>query len=379
MGLTQATPNNPTPADAQGRNTPAVILPPTSHGLGLGFPPSAVGHSTTSQDNNPVQSLQPNPAIPAPGSGVPVTFQPFPCNCPSCNPASAQNFAQNGIRTFNGLPSSVSTGPTSYPIQSGPIVHPPAIPLPSNRAVTIPPPTNGNTTTLPPPFGPPFNGNPVATDMRPLPLVQNPLSDSNRNPGGLTMGLQPSFPDTASHLMPMGSRLPTVPPFARPQAHIHHLNGLPGLTGEASYPGTGPKAWNDSTPFTHGMTCSKGFGMPPFPPAAASVVPPLPGIPPIKVEDQNDLATQLGYLTIKPSSLPAINPPVAFPPQHSELTALAAQISADAKPYDTAAELVTKITKARCLAFPNEWQLSIRTHHCTIPPLTKLTQSKMER
>ena len=384
MGLSQPT-YNATSVDPQGRNTPGIIPPSTSHGLGLGFAPSTTGHLSTTQGHNPLQPLPPNPPTPAPSSSFPSGIPSFTCNCAACVILRTQSFHQTGITPSGGFPSGLSAGTTNFPIQNGAIgMNPSSIPLPSvaGPSVTLPPPVNSNPlNTLPPAMGAPLNSNPVSTEFRPLSLVQNPLLDATRGPGALPIGLQPNFPDTSGHLMPMGSRLPNlqVPSFGRPQPHVHQppFNRLPqGFMGEPGYQGIIP---NDCTPFGNGMTCSKGFGLPPITSAPASVVPPVP-MPPFKVEDPNDLATQLGYLSIKPPSIPTINPPsFVYPPQHPELLALAAQISADAKPYDTAAELVAKIVKARCLPFPNEWYLSIRTHHCTFPNLAKLIHSRKWR
>jgi len=112
----------------------------------------------------------------------------------------------------------------------------------------------------------------------------------------------------------------------------------------------------------------------PFPgmaPAMPSRAPfPPPGAPPpAPNSSDDDLAAQLGFLSINPTNeLPKSSAISSrfLQETFNELVNHASQISPETKPFDTAATIVAQAARKFNLARPAEWRLSIRTHSCTI-------------
>jgi len=109
----------------------------------------------------------------------------------------------------------------------------------------------------------------------------------------------------------------------------------------------------------------QGFA-PPVPSRAPFV--PLPAAPPAPKSSDDDLAAQLGFLSINPVNDTAKSPVISsrfLQETYDELIDMASQISPETKPFDTAATIITQAVRKYSLARPEEWRLSIRTHSCT--------------
>ena len=106
--------------------------------------------------------------------------------------------------------------------------------------------------------------------------------------------------------------------------------------------------------------------VPPAPSRAPFV--PLPGAPPAPKSSDDDLATQLGFLSINPANDATKSTIITskfLQETYDELNNMGSQISPETKPFDTAATIITHAVRKYNLARPAEWRLSIRTHSCT--------------
>lgn len=209
-----------------------------------------------------------------------------------------------------------------------------------------------------------YPGEPIEPMRFPFPPIHQ-LAPSG--PGSLNSML-PAFP--GSDVNP-GGHFGRYPPPRHPVAAANNVPQLPYRVGQefpnppppnVSY---GPHSMVPPMPFNAPLLGAA----PPMPSRAP--FPPLVGPPAAPKASDDDLAAQLGFLSINPAPESAKSSAISsryLQETFNELHNLASQISPETKPFDTAAMIIAHAVRKYNLAHPTQWRLSIRTHSCTAQP-----------
>ena len=139
-----------------------------------------------------------------------------------------------------------------------------------------------------------------------------------------------------------------------------------------------PPSWNEpvwapppAPPAPPARPQTSGPGVLPItPPTLPMGQMPLQAIPPPR-PDELDLARQFGYINLNSDGLEPPKTPVTpkdLQDAQKDLTPLAREIHASAKPFDNSYAIRSHLIKSYALPYPWEWCLSLRTHTCILTP-----------
>lgn len=305
-----------------------------------------------------------------------ISPSPNPTGCANCQARNSgvpsnqnrqqplplpENRGFNVFQASSGIISGSAPGP-------GPIHH---------GVASIPPPMQSN---LQPILGPFAGGQPIPQGAPngfygPPPIYQRPppnapiFNGMQANFGGQYIPNRPFMQGPPPVHIPGPNPHPAaniVHPIPNANQNPHDL-GRPIQSNVSYAPQPPPFHPPRPQPF-HGV-------VPPLVPVRASVLTPGNQQPAPPKPIENDLATQLGFMSIDPqrdaNSVSSELPPRLILELYEEMVRLARQISPETSPFETTLNIIRQVLQKHGLCNPLDWRLSIRTHSRKYPSLCR--------
>jgi hypothetical protein len=300
--------------------------------------------------------------------GPTMSPSPIPSSCANCQvarngavlnnqngqlpPQKPENGGFNVLHASSGIISGSAPGPMHYGMAN---IQPPMHPIP----LPVLGPFAGNQPTWQgAPNGP---QGPAPIYQRPIPNVPVPVNAMQANFVGPNMSFN------------QGPPLVRIPgPNPQPVPNI--VAPIPNASLELGRPGQPVISYaSQPPPFHHHPPSSFQGAAPPLVPVRASILTPRNQQKPPPRPTEDDLATQLEFISIDPQrdtnlASSKMNPKLMHD-LYEEMDRLARQISSETIPFETTLNLIRQVLQKQGFSNPLDWRLSIRTHSCKYPSL----------